>query len=81
MPTRTAADSAWPRCRPPNIRALPSGIRHRPAAKVGDDCVCALSQVGRGVVGVQSGAGMFDPVERSKVVQIAIDKLRATLAA
>ena len=49
--------------------------------KVGDDCVCALSQVGRGVVGVQSGAGMFDPVERSKVVQIAIDKPRATLAA
>ena len=49
--------------------------------KVGDDCVCAFSQVGRDVAGVQSGAGMFDPVERSKVVQIAIDKLRATLAA
>lgn len=49
--------------------------------KTVDTCICAFAQVGRTVVEVHSPAEVFEPAERSRVVQLAIDKMRATLAA
>ena len=50
-------------------------------SKIGDTCICAFARIGRGVVELHSGADMLEPGPRSKLVQTAIDKLRATLAA
>jgi hypothetical protein len=49
--------------------------------KVADSCICVFAQVGRAIVEIHSAADVFEPAERSRMAQVAIDKLRATLAA
>jgi hypothetical protein len=49
-------------------------------SKIGDTCVCAFAQVGRGIVELHSERVMLNPDERSAMLQKAIDKLRSTLA-
>jgi hypothetical protein len=46
-----------------------------------DTCVCAFAQVGRGIVEVHSQAQTFDPTQRSRLIQAAIDKLSRVLSA
>lgn len=50
-------------------------------AETTDTCVCIFARVGRGVVEVHSTEPTLTPEKRVALVQLAIDKMRRTLAA
>jgi hypothetical protein len=50
-------------------------------AETTDTCVCIFARVGRGIVEVHSTEPTLTPERRVALVQLAIDKMRSTLAA